>query len=126
MMVGRQFTTAGPLTHEGVLSISSGYHRPALFAVSGALTNYDPTTRTLAGADPPCILQFPGADIVNNAAAIDLIGPLAKITDELGRGALRNFAHNSPGAFLRVTGLDFTTRGDFRNDGTLLVGGRGA
>ena len=131
----QHFRNALPLTNAGQLAIASTQDHPATFHAAGGLTTFDEQTRTLTGGDYQidaayysptdagqlAILQFPGADIVTNAASLTLLGPLAKISDESGRDALRNFAHNATGASA-VFSTDFQSGGDFRNDGTLFVG----
>ena len=106
-MVGRQFVAAGPFTNDGELSIAAGFNQAGLFSIPGQLTNFDATSRTLtggtysiggsdyAGSNHPATFQFAGADIVHNEAILSISGPLAKIMDENGNDALRNFSHNT-------------------------------
>jgi hypothetical protein len=71
-------------------------------------------------------LQFNGADIVTNAAAIELDGPTAEIIDlasPLPNDGLRNFAVNdTAGSFTLGQGRNFATARDFTNNGTLAIG----
>jgi len=135
-MVGHQFVVAGPFTNEGQLSIEAGLDQAGLFSITGQLTNFDATSRTLtggtyfmsgsnyAGSDHAATFQFAGADIVHNAASIGISGPLAKIIDENGADALRNFSHNTAAGVFSVSGRDFSIPGNFTNDGTLSPGGK--
>ena len=104
----------------------------AVFAVEGTLTNFDSTTRTLKGGDfylsgwsqrgsTVSTLRFPGADIVNLESSLQLLGSLVQILDERDADALRNFARIGSGGAFSISGLDFTTAGDFTNLGTLNI-----
>jgi hypothetical protein len=70
-------------------------------------------------------LQFPNADIVTNAATIDLNGPFAEIVDlssPTPQDGLRDLAANN-GSFTIENGRNFIMMtGDFNNAGTLNVG----
>ena len=99
--------------------------------IKGSLLNFDPANKTLFGgrysvfgADGRGVgsLSFPRADIVNNGASISLLGPISMISDEAGRDALRNFAHNLAGASFTVVARDYTIDAIFTNDGLLTVG----
>ncbi len=120
----RNFSIPGDFTNDGILNLAV-----ATFTVNGSLTNFDPATRTLTGGayqlDANCISDcltsfvFRGADIVNNGASIALHHG-AKIFDENGNDALRNFAHNLPGAeFTFHDYRVFTLSSDFTNEGTV-------
>jgi hypothetical protein len=91
--------------------------------VSGALKNFDATTRTLTGGtfilSSEGHLRFAGADIVHNAASISLVYT-STITDLAGANALRNFNDNlSAGNFVLGFRTVFTAPGDFTNAGRI-------
>ena len=132
-LVGHHLTVPGPLTNDGQLSIASGLNQPSLFRILGPLTNFDSASQTLTGgtyhvggssteSNQPTVFQFAGADIVHNATILGISGPLAKITDENGNDALRNFAHNTLTGEFSVSGRDFSIAGDFTNDGVMIIG----
>jgi len=130
---GHQTVLAGPFTNDGILYISSSSDQPGSFTVTGVLTNFDAASRTLTGgnywlgaydfggSNRAAVFQFAGADIVHNAALISIDGPLAKITDQNGNDALRNFVHNTPAGRFGVAQRDFSFGGNFTNDGGLSV-----
>jgi hypothetical protein len=132
-LAGHQMSVVGPFTNDGQLLVNSDGNQPGLFAITGELTNFDPSTHTLKngtyslggvddfGTNQPATLQFPGADIVHNGGGIFLGDPLAKIVDENGSDALRNFSHITATGFFGISGFSFTKAGDFTNDGTLTV-----
>ena len=127
LIMSRDFATVGAFTNDGQLRIGGAFH------IQGPLTNFDAATRTLASGrywvsqsyDPqntaatPGILRFAGADIVTNAAELELIGALSTITDLNGANALRNFTRNAESGVFRLSGRNFSTSGDFTNDGLL-------
>ena len=114
----RNFATSGAFTNAGRLSVAFG-----TFTVAGPLTNFDPATRTLSGGTYVIgrsgVLRFSDADIVRNAASIDLVeGGL--ITNKKGNNGLRNLAFNESGA--RFVAPDrFTTAGSFTNAGEVII-----
>jgi hypothetical protein len=124
------FVTGGNLTiNGGVGLLDNGLDTS--FTVTGALTNFDPATRTLSGgsigvqtflsATANVIFRFNGADIVNNASSISITSPTAKIVDQNGLDAFRNFAHNLAAGVVSFTDHNFSSVGAFTNDGTLTV-----
>jgi hypothetical protein len=124
------FVTGGNLTiNGGVGLLDNGLDTS--FTVAGALTNFDPATRTLSGgsigvqtflsATANVIFRFNGADIVNNASSIGITSPTAKIVDQNGLDAFRNFAHNLAAGVVSFTDHNFSSVGAFTNDGTLTV-----
>lgn len=119
-LISRNFTTAGDFTNDGALSVSG----EGTFVVSGSLTNFDATTRTLSGgafAVGNAQLQFRGADIVRNAAKLTL-SSRGSINDLAGADALRNFAENlSGGVFTLGAGYNFTAAGQFTNAGAINI-----
>jgi hypothetical protein len=130
---GHQTVVAGPFTNDGILYISSSSDQRGNFTVTGVLTNFDAASRTLTGGNywlgaydfggpnRAAVFQFAGADIVHNAALLSISGPLAKITDQNGNDALRNFVHNTPAGSFVVGQRDFSLGGNFTNDGVLSV-----
>jgi hypothetical protein len=127
------FATGGDLTINGALGVNDNGLN-ASFTVSGSLTNFDPATKTLTGGSisvrddisgtANVIFRFNGADIVNNASSIGLSTPTAKIVDQNGLDALRNFAHNLAAGTVGFTDHNFTSAGAFTNDGSLTVNGQ--
>lgn len=130
---GHSLIVNGSFTNDGQLRLTSAHDQPGLLAVLGALTNFDAGSRTLtggsyylggayiAGSNHPAVLQFAGADIVHNAASIGFSHPQAKIMDENGSDALRNFAHNTAAGVFSVSGANFSLPGNFTNDGLITV-----
>jgi hypothetical protein len=122
LLGGRNFTTAGSFTNDGILSVGAG----STFAVggTGSLTNFSGTTLTGGTYDVTGTLEFPGADIVKNAANITLTGTAAKIENSTNSAnALAGFASNAAKSSFALAGdADFTTAGNFSNKGTLTVG----
>jgi hypothetical protein len=124
------FVTGGDLTLNGSVGLLD-YGLDTSFTVTGALTNFNPATRTLSGGSigvqtfasstKNVIFRFNGADIVNNASSIGITSPTAKIVDQNGLDALRNFAHNLAAGVVSFTDHNFSSTGAFTNDGTLSV-----
>lgn len=115
----RDFATTGPFQNDGYVSLSDD----SVFVVTGALANFDATTRTFSGGEfvinDNSQLKFAGADIVHNAAFITLSEGGA-ITDLAGNDGLRNFSDNlSLGSFTVGPGSQFTAPGNFTNSGTI-------
>src|SRR5215469_15316182 len=116
----RNFTTAGNFTNNGTLTVGSSNSK---FDVNGNLTNFSGTTLTGGTYNLTGTLQFNGANIVTNAANITLTGTASSIVNQTGVNALANFATNaSSGKFTINSGRNFTTIGNFANNGTLTVG----
>jgi hypothetical protein len=117
---GQNFTTAGNFTNNGQLIVGGG----SKFDVNGNLTNFSGTSLTGGTYNVSGTLQFNGANIVTNAANITLTGASSKITNQGGTvDALANFATNSStGSFAISAGRNFTSAGNFTNNGTLNVG----
>jgi len=118
---GRNFTTAGNFTNKGTLTVGSATSK---FIVNGNLTNFSGTTLTGGTYNVAGTLQFNGANIVTNAAAIKLIGNSATIIDQTAKNGLRGFATNSSTGQFTVTGSKSFSDGvaAFSNAGTLSVG----
>ncbi|MEY2489161.1 MAG: hypothetical protein QOC70_1103, partial [Verrucomicrobiota bacterium] len=130
---GHSLVVNGSFTNGGQSRMTSAFDQPSLFTILGALTNFDAGSRTLTGgsyylggtyivgSNHPTVLQFAGADIVHNAASIGLFHPQAKIVDENGSDALRNFAHNTAAGVFSLSGTHFSLPGNFTNDGLITV-----
>ena len=120
LLGGSNFTTVGNFTNDGTLSVGAG----STFAVTGTLTNFAGTTLTGGTYDVTGTLKFPGANIVTNAANIALTGGAAEIVNSTTSGnGLADFATNSAtGGFSVLGGQNFTTAGNFTNNGVLTVG----
>jgi hypothetical protein len=135
----RDFATAGDFRNDGTIGADLG-----IFTVTGTLANYDARSKTLRGGAYQIIsnpwtkarIVVSGADVVHNAASISLVGQLAKLVDEKGSDALRNFVDNQPGGSFTLTAPDFsgddadwntrfTAVSDFVNAGTVTVIGDG-
>ena len=106
----------------GTVQVLSG-----TLSMQGTFSNFSATTNTLTGGtyDVSATLQFVGAEIVTNAAAIILTGSAAQIIDQSDNNALLNFATNTAaGTFVIQGGSNFTTSGAFSNAGSVTVGAR--
>jgi hypothetical protein len=121
---GANFTTGGNFTNNGSLYVSSG----SAFVVNLAdsLTNFNSSTHTLTGGSYGVsgTLQFANANIVTIASgtSVFMSDTSAKIEDQTGAAVgLTNFATNN-GIFAIASGFNFTTAGNFTNNGTLNVG----
>jgi hypothetical protein len=133
--LSRDLTTAGSFTNDGALVVNMNDNAPVVsmstFTVTGALNNFDATTRTLTGGSyslTSSVLKFSGADIVHNQAAITLTKrpfygfPRARITDLSGNDALRNFTDNlAGGSFTISPGQVFIAPGNFTNAGNITT-----
>ena len=127
------FVTGGDLTINGGVGLLD-YGLDTSFTVTGALTNFDPATtnvkrgsisvQTFLSATANVIFRFNGADIVNNASSISITSPTAKIVDQNGLDAFRNFAHNLAAGVVSFTDHNFSSAGAFTNDGSLSVNGQ--
>jgi hypothetical protein len=112
----------GNFTNNGALTVGSG----STFAVPAgfSLINFSGTTLTGGTYNLAGTLQFPGANIVTNAANITLTGGSGKILNSTtSANGLANFATNAAaGSFTINSGANFTTAAAFINNGTLTVG----
>ncbi|MCC7123165.1 MAG: hypothetical protein IT493_16560, partial [Gammaproteobacteria bacterium] len=112
----------GGLTNHGSLEAAAG----ATLTVTDSLTNYNATTKTLSGGRYAAYgtLRLANADIVNNAAWIDLVGPSSALLRHAGgTDALAGLAANSAGGTLKImSGRSFTSAGDLTNAGVVTVG----
>jgi hypothetical protein len=136
------FVTAGDFTNNGELDLTHHDIFDRTFVVTGKLTNFDANTKTLTGGryvlsgssghSYVTLLQFPGADIVTNAADIEVAKMLdssatgkPSIVDENGNDALRNFAHNAAGGRILFMEPDFATMSpQVTNAGYMYLGRR--
>jgi hypothetical protein len=122
------FISAGAFTNDGILTVR-GQGLATAFTVSGALTNFDPATRTLTGgvfrlfgssSNASATLQFNGADIVHNAADLTLGGG-GMIVDQASNDGLRNFVDNKNSGIFELRGQSFAAPSDFTNAGTVFL-----
>ena len=133
--------TLGDFTNNGELDIVPDGPSATALIVGGNLTNFDRTTKTLTGGKYvlwddtfhgyTTLLQFPGADIVTNAADIfvaamrdDTVATgRPSIIDENGNDALRNFANNTAGGRISFDDPAFaTTARRVTNAGYMFIG----
>jgi hypothetical protein len=120
---GNVFTTGGSFTNNGTLTVGSSTSK---FIVNSAdsLTNFNSGTTTLTGGtyNVTGILQFAGANIVNNAASITLTGTTSAIENSSAANGLASFANNtSTGSFTLAGDRTFTTLGAFTNEGAMDI-----
>jgi hypothetical protein len=113
------FTTTGNFTNNGTLSVGSGDQ--FIVNLAHSLTNFSGTTLTGGTYSIGGTFQFNGANIVTNAANITLIGG-GKIVNQTSANGLANFATNASGASFGLVSANFTTAGNFTNNGTLTLG----
>ena len=120
---GFNFTTAGNFTNNGTLNVGSG--TKFIVNLADSLTNFNSGTSTLTSGTYIVggTLQFANASIVTNDASITLSGAASKIVNQSNVDALATtFATNDTGAtFAIASGRNFTTPGNFTNNGTLTV-----
>jgi fibronectin-binding autotransporter adhesin len=114
------FTTAGNFDNKGTLTVGAG----SVFDVKGKLLNFSGTTLTGGTYDVTGKLEFAGANIETNDAAITLTGKTAEIVNTTTRkNGLANFATNeAKGIFTIAGGANLTTAGSVSNAGTFAVG----
>jgi len=112
-------TGTGAFTNSGTVAVASG----STFGLGGSFTNFSGTTLSGGGYNVTGTFQFPGANIVTNAANITLTGTGSKILNSTnGANALANFAANaSAGSFSLLGGRALATVGGFSNAGTLSI-----
>lgn len=118
---------SGTVTNNNQMIVDAG----ATMTVSGTLTNYDGATQTLtAGGSNGAVFVVQGtmrianADIAVNAAGITLDGPASQLlNDTTGADALAGFMREaSTGGFFHLAnGRNFTTGGEFTNEGYLWI-----
>ena len=116
---------AGNITNNGTMRVASG---STMHVTSGAFTNFAGTTLTggtynVAGTLEIDELGNTGGEIVTNAANIILNGTSSTFIDAAGKDALANLNTNAKGSGFTIKGgRNFTTVGNFTNDGSLTVG----
>ena len=114
-------TIAIGFNNSGTLNVNAG-----TLTLTSGLTNFSGTTLTggtynVVGAST---LQFAGANVVTNAAAIRLDGAGAQFLNSstAGSGLLNLAANTAAGSFTIRNGRNFTTLGAFNNAGIVNVG----
>jgi hypothetical protein len=114
------------LDNKGTLSVSAGDTMQIGTASGGALTNLSGTTLTGGTYTVGGTLQFgaSGAGIVTDAATISLTGAGAQMINFGSTSLLTNLATITAAGSLTLGAHwgDFTTTGNFTNNGTLSVG----
>ena len=112
-------------TNNGTLQVNSG---DMMLVKTGPFSNFVGTTLTggtynVAGTLEIDQLGNAGGEIVTNAAKIILNGPSSSFVDAAMNDALTNLKTNATGSgFTIIGGRNFTTAGNFTNNGTLTVG----
>jgi hypothetical protein len=116
-------------TNNGTLSVSSGDTLHVSNASSGPFSNFVGNTLTGGTYNVSGTLQIDqlgntGGEIVTNAANILLNGSTSSFVDAAGMDALTKLNANSTASsgFAITGGRNFTTAGNFTNNGTLTVG----
>jgi hypothetical protein len=120
---GNVFTTGGSFTNNGTLTVGSSTSK-FIVNLADNLTNFNSGTNTLTGGtyNVTGVLQFAGANIVNNAASITLTGTTSAIENSTAGNGLANFANNtSTGSFTLAGNRTFTTVGAFTNEGVMDI-----
>lgn len=108
---GRELTTAGDFTNDGVLAVGDG--STLTVAPGSALTNFAGGELSGGRYEIGGTLRFDGADIASLNGAILLDGPGAAILDQGGLDGLRNLSIIAPQGDLTLrAGRELTTSGD--------------
>jgi hypothetical protein len=117
-------TSASGFNNQGTLSVATN---DTLQITTGTpFQNVTGTTLKGGSYNVSGTLQFgaSGTSLVTNAANITLSGFNSRIIDAAGNDVLKEFATNASGASFTVNNTrNFTTAGNFTNNGTLAVGG---
>jgi hypothetical protein len=110
----------GSTTNNGTFQVASG----SLMNVIGTFTNFSTDTLTGGTYIVAGTLQFPGANIVNNAANITLTGAASTIVNESSVNGIDNiFTSNlAAGTFTIQNGRNFTSAPSFSNAGAVNIG----
>jgi hypothetical protein len=111
-------------SNQGIVQVNTG-DTLYITGTSNSFLNFNSTTDTLTGGTyiVSGTLEFDGANIVTNAADIELSGSTSAITDQHGNNALAGFTTNATGGvFYLSDNRNFTTAGNFTNNGILNVG----
>ncbi|MBI4331411.1 MAG: hypothetical protein HY673_09035, partial [Chloroflexi bacterium] len=109
-----------PFNNTGTVNVNSGK-----LNLAAGLSNFSSSTSTLTGGSHVVqgTLQFPGANIVTNAAGITLDGAASAIVNESGVNALLNLAANGAAGSLTIqNGRNFSSTAAFSNAGNVTVG----
>ena len=122
---GGTLTIAGSgttTTNNGTMAVETG----SLLTITDAFSNFNSTTNTLTGGTYNVnggTFQFNNANVVTNAADIDMTGATAQIISNSNANALANFTTNAAGGTFQIGGgYNYTTAGNFTNNGLLIVG----
>jgi hypothetical protein len=117
-------TAGGGFNNQGTLTVNTS--AVLLILNNGApFKNFSGTTLTGGTYNISGTLEFgnAGTSLVTNAANITLTGATAQIIDFSNENVLGAFATNATGSsFALAGGANFTTKGNFTNNGTLTVG----
>jgi len=117
--------SAAGFNNNGTLTVNTG-DTLSITGAANSFLNFNNGTGTLTGGiyNVSGTLQFPGANIVNNAANITLTGASAKILNSAtSTNGLANFAANAPGGSFTINGgANFSTLGNYSNAGALTIG----
>lgn len=114
----------GGFTNSGTLVVAAG-GEAIITGPTGSFINYSAPAARIAGGTfhVSGTLRFDDAHVVNNAAAIILSGPSARIVDQNDSDALAEFTVNeAAGYFALRGGHHFASSGTFSNAGILDVG----
>jgi hypothetical protein len=108
------------VTNNGTFQVASG----SLMNVIGTFTNFSTDTLTGGTYIVAGTLQFPGANIVNNAANITLTGAASTIVNQSSVNGIDNIFTNNlaAGSFTIQNGRNFTSAPSFGNAGTVNIG----
>ena len=108
--------------NDGVIEAAAG---TLSIDAPGGLLNYASATKTLTGGEylVSATLRFANADVVTNAATIELDGPASSFQNQTGQNALRNLATNTAAGDLTFeNGRNLTTPAGFANAGGVTIG----
>ncbi len=117
-------TNSTGLTNNGTLSVSA---HDTLDIEGGLLTNFNSGTSTLTGGtysvSGTLQLMNTTGTITTDAASITMTGATAKFLNSTGGSMLTNLnTIATGGTFGIASGFNFTTAGNFTNNGTLNIG----
>ena len=119
-------TNTTGFTNNGTLSVSTG---DTADIEGGQLTNFNSGTSTLTGgtysvSSGTLQLENTTGIIVTDAAKISMTGSTAKFLNSSSASMLTDLnTITSVGSFAIAGGFNFTTVGNFTNNGTLSIGG---
>ncbi len=105
-------------TNSGTLQTAAG----SLLNITGPFSNFSGTTLTGGKYATAGTLEFVGANIVTNAASINLMGPSGQIVNQSNANALANFTTNASAGKFTLTSQNLTTSaGSFSNAGLISI-----